>query len=481
MTPNPAPNAERPEDPTRQALAIGLELAKNAARAATLEDLQFILVNDTRALVPFDRSMLIVHFDGDSKLTAVNNQPALEGKSDFVNRLNNLAPVLKVVTRGLVLFPVELRIEGIPEHAAEALRGYVTYSKCSCLIVLPLSVQDNVVGHLLLEFFGDARPGQIETLTLMNMVPFFSSALAHKWLMENRKAAQRLFMSAISPQEGLPASRRLQIKAAITVGLLILVLVSLWLPVTLRIGGRAEVAPDREYYAFVETDGTVKEVRTRTGAHVKKGDTVAVLDPQEIDYEIKDVERTLESLAAEIEILRNLGAEDSSKLSESQLTLIKRQRAKQKLAFLQWKKQFLDVNAPAGGVVLDEKLESFVGKKFSAGDSFCTVASPERLILEIFVKEADAIYVKPGQTGRVFFNFKPAEGYVVAVENVAPKFEATHREGNAFRVKAKFHGRPPDIKPGMLGIAHIDAGEGSLWFVLTRRLVMRFREVMVMF
>ncbi len=481
MTGNRAPNPERLDDPAKQALAIGLELAKNAARAPTLEDLQFILVNDTRALVPFDRSMLILHFDGDSRLVAANNQPALENKSEFVNRLNELAIDLMEVKRGLVLFPVEMKTEGVPKKAAASLTEYVTYSKCACLIVVPFSVQDHVIGHLLLEFFGDARPGQIETLTLMNLVPFFSPALAQRWVMEHSSEVRRLFLRAISRHEGLSTRRRVQIKAGIIAALVILVLVALWLPVTLRIGGRAEIVPDLEHYAYVETDGIIKEVRTHTGARVKKGDTVAVLDPREIDYEIKDAEKTVESLTAEIEILRNLAAEDSSKLAESQLTIIKRQRAKQKLKFLQWKKQFLTISVPADGVVLDEKLESLVGKKFTAGDSFCSVASPEQLIMDIFVKESDAIYVKPGQKGRIFFNFRPDEGYGLVVQSIAPRFEVTHKEGNAFRVKAKFEGRSPQVKPGMLGIAHIDAGEGSLWFVLTRRIVTKFKELLLIF
>ncbi len=480
MTPNRSPRIERPEDAGRQALAIGLELAKNATRARTLDELQFVLVNDTRALVPFDRSMLVVHFNRDSKLIATNNQPILEGKSDFVRRLNELAPVLRGVPRGLVLFSDELKMEDLPEHIADALREYVTYSKCACLIVVPLSVQEHLIGHLLLEFFGDSRPGQVETLTLMNMVPFFSSALAQRWVLENRQAVRKSFVRAISGHSA-PAGRRLWLKVVCAVVVPVLAVIAMWVPVSLRVGGRAEVAPDREHYAFVETDGVVKEVLTRTGAQVKEGDLVAVLDPQEIDYEIKEAQRTLESLKAEIEILRNLGAEDSSKLAESQLAMIKAQRAKQKVEFLEWKRRFLEIRVPAAGVVLDDRLESLVGKKFTAGEAFCTVASPDLLMVEILVRESDASYVKPGQNATIFFNFSPEQGHPLVVKTIPPKFEATAREGNAFRVKADFVGSRPEVKPGMMGIAHIDAGEGSLWFVLTRRIATRLREVTLMF
>ncbi len=480
MTPNRSPRIERTEDAGRQALAIGLELAKNATRARTLEELQFVLVNDTRALIPFDRSMLVVHLDGDSKLVATNNQPTLETKSDFVDRLNELAPLLKSLERGLVLFSEDLKTEDLPEHIAAALRDYVTYSRCTCFIVVPLSLPEHTIGHLLLEFFGDSRPGGMETLTLMNMVPFFSSALAQTWVLEHRQAVRKSFARAISGK-ALRPGWRFMLKVLLAVAVPLVIVAAMWLPVTLRVGGRAEVAPDREHYAFVETDGVVKEVVTRTGASVKKGEVVAVLDPQEIDYEIKEAERTLDSLKAEVEILRNLGAEDASKLAQSQLAMIKAVRAGQKVEYLEWKRRFLEIHAPADGVVLTDKLESLVGKKFAAGEAFCTVASPEQLMTEILVRESDASYVKPGQAANIFFNFSPEQGHPLLVKSVPPKFEATAREGNAFRVKAEFVGSRPQVKPGMLGVAHIDAGEGSLWFVLTRRLVTRFREMTLMF
>ncbi|MEW6351524.1 MAG: efflux RND transporter periplasmic adaptor subunit [Thermodesulfobacteriota bacterium] len=480
MAPNRSPRIERAEDTSRQALAIGLELAKNATRARTLEELQFVLVNDTRALVPFDRAMLVVHFEGDSKLIATNNQPTLEGKSDFVGRLNDLAPVLRGLERGLVLSSEALKAEDLPGDIGAALSEYVTYSQCACLIVVPLSLPDHVIGHLMLEFFGDSRPGRIETLTLMNMVPFFSSALAQKWVLENRPAVRKSFMRAISGR-AVPLRRQLRLKVVFAVVVPLLVATAMWLPVTLKVGGRAEVAPDREHYAFVETDGVVKEVLTRTGASVKKGQVVAVLDPLEIDYEIKEAERTLESHKAEVEILRNLGAEDASKLAEAQLAMIRTLRARQKVEYLQWKRKFLEIHAPDDGVVLDEKLESLVGKKFSAGEAFCTVASPEQLLVEILVKESDASYLKPGQAATIFFNFSPEQGHPLVVKSIPPKFEATAREGNAFRVKAEFVGPRPEVKPGMLGVAHVDAGDGSLWFVLTRRIVTRLREMTLMF
>lgn len=173
-------DATAPVDPRRRALAIGLELAKRALRAANVDELQFILVNDCRALLPFDRSMLIVHGEGRSELAATSNQPQIETRADLVKRAHTLARPLKPVDRALILMSKNLQLKDVPEKAASALQQFVEYSGCTTLMVVPLISGNNVVGHLLYEFFNESPPDEVEAITLMNMAPFFGSALTEK-------------------------------------------------------------------------------------------------------------------------------------------------------------------------------------------------------------------------------------------------------------------------------------------------------------
>jgi hypothetical protein len=222
--PGPAPvtSPEGSPDPRRHALAIGFELARNATRARTLDELQFVLVNDTRALLPFDRSFLIVHFSGHTQLVAVNNQPKLEQKSDWVQRVDRMAQELKEVKQALVLFRETPPPQEIPPAATEALQGYIHYSECTCLMVIPLMVYDQVIGHLMLEFFQGATPSEVEAYTLLNMVPFFSSALAEKWVLGKDKGVFNGYFGAVAAQAPKSVVKRLgkrAIAAAIIVAI----------------------------------------------------------------------------------------------------------------------------------------------------------------------------------------------------------------------------------------------------------------------
>jgi len=478
-TPQVDPKPVAPEDHRRHALAVGFELARNATTARTLEEVQFVLVNDTRALLSFDRCFLVAHFREKSELAAVNNQPGVEKKSDFVQRTNKLAADLKALNRGLVLFPHTVKASDVPDGISEATTEYMEYSKCSCLIIVPLSVYDNPIGHLLFEFFGTVSPGEVETLTLMNMAPFFASAFAEKWVLAKDTRVRNSYFKALSgpDQEQRKAARR--VKVYVLGGLIACIIIGLALPVTLTVGGRVEAVPTLEYFAFVQVDGIVDKVMVQEGNEVKRDQVVASLEPKEIDYKIREAKRLMESYKAEMDVLRNMGAENPAKIAESQLVAIKSLRAQNEIDFLNWQKQFVLVRSPVDGVVLTKKIEALVGKRFNAGEAFCKIAPKDELETEIFVRESDISFVQPDQTGEAFFNFQPDRPYPLKIKRISPASESLERMGNVYRVRAALLQKAPELKPGMLGIAHIDTIKASLWFVVTRRIKTRISELLL--
>jgi len=465
----------------RRALAIGLELAKNAVRTRSLEELQFILVNDTRALLTFDRCMLIVHFGGKSNLAAVNNQPKLEPKSDFVQRVDGFASQLKEICQGRVFFASGPGPEGIPNSIQEVLDSYLIYSGSAELIIFPLIFEEQVIAHLIFEFQGDNAPGEVETFALTTVLPFLSSALAEKWLRSHGKRIEEAFSAATVPKESFWNRWSGNRKLTLIAGLAVLSIVFLCMPFALVVGGRADVAPDFEYFSYVQMEGIVDKVLVKEGDLVKKNQVVAVLEDNEIQYKIREQQRLLTEYKTEIDILRSQSAENPSKLAESELVAIKALRAQQELEFLKWQQQFLQIWTPVDGIVLTKKIESLAGKRFKAGEPFCKVAPDEALLMEIFVREDDISYVKEGQPGEVFFNAQPSVSHAVTVKTIAPISEPLERVGSVFRVRAVFDKQPQGIRPGMMGTGHISTLPKSLWFLLTRRLREKLNEALLRF
>lgn len=469
---------QSPQEAGRKALVTGLELARNAIKSANLEELQFILVNDMRALIPFDRALLIVHLGGKSRLTATNNQPKLESRSGWVQKINEIAGPLRKIERGLVLFSRDFRPEGLSEETAAMLKNYMDNVGCACVVIVPLTIRDSVIGHLVLEFFDASSPSEIEVLTLMNLMPFFSAALMEKWLPTVDGRVGRIFYEQLSLQQ--PGIRKKTL-AKYVAGVLAILMLILMFPITMKVGGKAEASPEYEYSANIQMDGIVEQVLVKEGDSVTSGTVLAVLDSKEIDYKMREAQRLVESYNAEMQILRNLAAENPTKLAESQLIALKRLRSQLELDFLTWQKQFLNVKSPVDGTILTRRIESLIGKKFKAGESFCKIAPQRHLVTEIFVKESDIGYVSPGQKGDVFFNYQPSQTFPLVIKSISPKAESMDRIGGVFRVRAEFAEQPAEIKPGMQGFARIFTQKESLWFILTRRLKVRFNEFFLHF
>ena len=90
-------------DPRHKALAVALEFTKRLFEVRNLDDLYFVLTNDIRALIDFDRAFLILHLDDESKVVSVGNQPLLEINTKFYETANKLAAEVRNLKRGLFL------------------------------------------------------------------------------------------------------------------------------------------------------------------------------------------------------------------------------------------------------------------------------------------------------------------------------------------------------------------------------------------
>lgn len=482
QSPQQAPS-EQP-DPKQRALALGLEFSKRALEAESLDDLFFMLTNDIRTLVEFDRAFLLTHLEGRSQLAAAGNQPILEKKSKFYAQMNRLARKLRNVERGILLSgtadTASLPDDEVPTDVKEELAAFMEFSQCSFFLCVPLKHNDALLGHLVLEFLDKNVPRQIEILTLFNLGSLFGAALAEKWLAKRKPAVA----SFIYPDA---AGRRNVMRFfLVTLPLAILVVVGLvcllfYVPLDSTVGGEAEVVPRDKHVAFAQIDGLVEKVFAREGAGVEEGQPLAVLDRKELDFEISSSERRFDIHTKEMLLLRRESGQDPSKLAESKLVQLKRQSAWEELQFLKWKAQFLVIKAPVSGIVVTREVESLAGKKFKAGEPFCEIAVPGELWVEILVPEDRITFVRKGQTAEVFLNSAPGTPCKLRIAEISPLAEVVPRLGNVYRVRGPFPDASPSVKVGMKGIGKIFSGRERLYRILAHRLQARWNQLSIYF
>ena len=105
------------------------------------------------------------------------------------------------------------------------------------------------------------------------------------------------------------------------------------------------------------------------------------------------------------------------------------------------------------------------------GDVLLKVARLEDLYLAIEVPERDIQYVREGAAGNAAFASIPGQRFAFVVERIEPAAR-TSDSGSHFNVRCRFTESPADWwRPGMTGIAKVDAGSRSLLWLSTHRTV----------
>jgi multidrug resistance efflux pump len=472
-----------PLDPKQKALALGLEFSRRALEAQSLDELFFILTNDIRVLVEFDRALLITHLGGQSQFVAAANQPILSKKSAVYKSVSGLGEHLKEVRKGIWLAreaeTVTLSEQDLPPEAREQLLAYMGLSGCAFLLCVPLIHNKWLVGHILMEFEEKSAPSEVQVLTLLGVAPFFGAALAEKWLFQQNPALQTLVAPGEESASRSARFGRIAVVAAAVLCAAVLLLFAV--PVVHTVGGESELIPRDKHMAFVKTEGLIDKINVKEGSPVEKDQIIAVLDGRELDHEIRTAERRFDLLTKEAMLLRRESGQEPAKLAESQLVELKRKSAWDELKYLQWKAQFLEIRAPVSGIVSTKEVDSLVGKKFRAGEPFCEIAIPGELWVEIYVPEDRISLVRPGQTALIYLNTEPGKGHRVTVAEVAPIAEVLPRLGNVYRAKGPFTGGSDHVKVGMKGIGKIETERTNLFHIIAQRVAVRWNRFSIYF
>ena len=211
--------------------------------------------------------------------------------------------------------------------------------------------------------------------------------------------------------------------------------------------------------------GFIAEAPVRAGDRVAAGDLLVRLD---------DADLRLEALRyrSEIDRLVSQAREAQAGYERAQVALLEAQiaQARAQLALANAELARTRLLAPIDGVVVSGDLSQQLGGPVQTGDVLFEVAPPDRYRIDLYVDERDLRYVSEGQTGRLTLAGQPTEGLALTTDRITPISEP--REGaNAFRVEAHLAQVPPGLRPGMEGVAKLDAGHELLVWVWTRRMI----------
>lgn len=453
----------------------GIELAERAILAPSLDELYFILTNDARALIDFDRAAVISHLGKVSTVLAISNEAERNQRSEFIARLSELGGCLRSHDRPLLLsrrlmkddFPDGL----ISPNLREDLKSYMAYSGYTRLFLLPLPYRGRIIGHLLYEFSSETEPAEKEIRNFLRLALLFALAMAEKTVMEKKGGLKKLF-TVESKEAGHGAA--LKKWTLVMAGVVAVTVALFFVPFPRSVGGEVLVRSRINHMAFCRSDGLIETVFVREGDTVCRDQLLARLDPKEIDFQMATWKSQQDVLSNEMNRLTIEAGERPARLADKKTVELKKEVAQAELRRLAWKRKLLDIPAPVSGTVLTRDVEALAGKKLRSGEAFCEIAGDGELVAHIYVPEERIGSVKIGQNVDVYLNAEPTRSHRLTLSEIAPRAEVRQRHEGVYKVTALFPPTKGTVRVGMKGIGKIQVGDSSLWHILVERFSARW-------
>jgi hypothetical protein len=212
--------------------------------------------------------------------------------------------------------------------------------------------------------------------------------------------------------------------------------------------------------------GFLKSVHVKPGDVVATGALLAELDTDEMRLELAGARAQRVSLLKEAYL-----AGRDAKVAEAQIARARAAETEAQIAWLEQRIARARITAVSDGVVLTgEDLEKRVGGPVEAGEMLFEVAPLEALRADLFVTEDRVLDLTEGYRGQLACAAHPGDYLGIEVERVSPVAELRDSQ-NVFRVRVRFEDERSWLRPGMQGLAKVDAGPRLLIWIWTREMV----------
>lgn len=331
-------------------------------------------------------------------------------------------------------------------------------------ITVPLVNAGEVIGAITFGGAGNIADDDATLAFCEQLATVLAPVLALK-RQTDRSWRQRLADHWFAFRDGArtPGTQRLRLGVAVA-ALLAFGVVAGW-SVEHRVSAPARIEGAIQRSLVAPADGFLRQ------AQVKPGDSVVA---GQILVQLSDQDRELERLKWTAEVTQHQNSARAAlargERTDYVIAIGKAQEAQAQLDLVAQAIERGSIRAPFDGVVIQGDLSQTLGAPVRRGDVLLTVAPSGEYRLVVEVDERDVGDVKSGAEGVVHLAALPREPVAFRVSRVRPV--ATSRDGrNFFEVEAVLPTPPAAARPGLQGVAKIQAEERALVWVWTHRVV----------
>jgi hypothetical protein len=391
-------------------LTLLLQLERRA-RQAPVDELPFVIVNETAELLPY-RQAILWH-KGHACLEAASGIAKPEKNSPYALWLR---PVLQHLARDPRTSSVmAFAAEDVPEELAKDWYEWLPEFALWTPLLTPSS---NKYGLVL---FRDAAWTEAE----MQLVGYLAETYGHALALAEAGPPQRSWLKRFG-------NRKIQF--LITA---VLVAASCY-PVRQSVLAEAEVIPIKPNLVRAPLEGVVETFYVQPNEDVKAGQKLFSLDMTQLRSRLEVAEETRD--IAKTEYLQTTQQAMLDPTVKSKLAGLK-SKWDQQVAEVDYVRTLLKrslVTATRAGVTVFDDPNDWLGKPVTQGEKILAVADPDIVELEVRLPMDDLIALDPGAEVLFFSNISPHKPLQASLNYFSYRATPTPADIMAYRLKATF-------------------------------------------
>lgn len=446
-------------EPTAQQLPILIHLAalthlEGLIRAAkTIQELQFLSVNETRRLIPYDQAFLLSAPDsaqGAGRVLTAASVAVVDRDAPMIVWLEQAVQALSQAS-DTPQQPKVLTEDLLPESLRSGWREFVKGHVFWCPLQHP---DETVLGAW---WFERDFAWQDNDITIVHRL---AGSYAYAWKALSKKE-QSWFTQVKKPSWWLlPAA----------------LIAALCFPIRISAVAPVKVIAKDPLVVSAPIDGVIADVVAHPNQMVQAGTPLFRYKDTNLRNQFLVAEKQLTVARAEQSQSIQAGFGDPQRKAEVPL---KEAEVDLRQTELNYAKEMLDqveVVAQKEGLLLYSDKSDWIGRPVTVGERIMEIADPQQIELRIDLPVADAIVLKEGAESLIFLNALALESFPAAIVHASYHAEVLPDDVLAYRVTAQLANPDPRIRIGWQGTAKVYGEQGPLAYLLLRRPLTALRQ-----
>lgn len=406
-------------------------LTLSAIQSNSSSELIFKILNDTVAVVPYDRAILWkVEDKGTPTIVGVSGQASVKENTELYQKWSE-------------------NVQNIIEPEKIQLIAHPEMEKATSILWVPIIANQKVALGLWLERWNNKKWEHEDIEILLFLLKGYGSA----WEKFYRKYSFRFFKK----------------KPVVFLGILALIGVML-IKVPLRVVAPCEIVPKDPVVITTPLEGLVDKITVTPGELVKQGTVLFQYDSKLPMQDLKVAQKKVEISQAEVNRANSLSYTDKNAITELGIDTLKLKKDKLDLTMAEFRVSQLSVSAPITGVVMMDNPEDWHGRAVKIGEKVMILSNPDETKVRLWIPEGDNVMIDKEKPVKILLNIHPGDTLYAKLRYIADYTVVTDKQVTSFVAEADWEDpNNPDIKLGLKGSAILYGEDVTIFYWIVRK------------